>query len=213
MQIGTANDRGPRRCPPVAEPKNEFENRRPRAPPNILDNATHARSYRPSLILILTSLRGTAERRGTHEPHPSMLSSAQDTCTQAPPIVALAPPTTPRCPLPSAHGSANAGLRGRRRRPDLRGGGGDAMAMRRARAELSSPGRAHEACKHSSPPDRTASGADGAQRGGLIGYDDGSVMGSFGQQQCAGVWTGRIGERPVIELFSALCDSMRMMRA
>jgi hypothetical protein len=94
----------------------------------------------------------------------------------------LAPPLTSRGPLPPAHGPAYSGTGDWCRRPDLRGAGGNANAIRRARAELSSPEHAHQAGKRSSPPDRSGRGADGARRGGLVGHADRQLRPAAGRR-------------------------------
>jgi hypothetical protein len=71
------------------------------------------------------------------------------------------------------------------------GRGGNANAIRRARAELSSP----EACTRqaSARARPIALGAELTARGGA--GSSAVVLDSFCQQQGAGAWTGRAGER------------------
>ena len=62
------------------------------------------------------------------------------------------------------------------------GAGGDANAIRRARAELSSPEGAHEAGKRSIAADRSVAGTDGALWRGIIKHGDGQLRLAAGHQ-------------------------------
>jgi hypothetical protein len=120
----------------------------------------------------------------------------------------LAPPLTSRGPLPPAHGPAYSGTGDWCRRPDLRGAGGNANAIRRARAELSSPEHAHQAGKRSSPPDRSGRGADGARRGGLGGHADRQLRPAAGRRAThRASW--RAAERKATAMHTVV--SMRVM--
>ena len=85
------------------------------------------------------------------------------------------PPTLTRCPPLLARGPADACRGGRCCRPGLRGTGGDADAIRGARAELSPPHAARAAGDRSSERDRPRAGTGGARRPGLIRHDDGAA--------------------------------------
>ena len=93
----------------------------------------------------------------------------------------FAPPPTARCPPPCACGPAYGSRGGRRRRPGPRGTGGDANAIRRARAELSLPEGACTADERLSAPDRSGAGAGAAPRRGLVRHGPGKPRPAAGR--------------------------------
>ena len=131
-----------------------------------------------------------------HAAASSMLSRRQPSLTPLP---------TARCPLPLAHGPADGFRRDWCRWSGPRGAGGDANAIRRARAELSSPEGAHEAGKRSIAADRSGAGTDGALWRGIIRHGNGQLRlaaGHWGIDQAswpaAGTRSRACRRRPVV---------------
>ena len=94
----------------------------------------------------------------------------------------LAPPLPTRSPPPPAHGPADSGRGDWRRRPDLRGAGGERECDPASKSRTLLAGSAHEAGKRSSPPDRSGRGADGARRGGLVRHADRQLRPAAGRR-------------------------------